>query len=434
MRYTQDMNEIMKLDRYKYASKTVDSFLRKREPDFNTLVKLCGRSIARDIIDLTSELYSDPEFKGGVVREQRPEAPILLSKMIGLLKKDKDFIAIYKYFTLKIKRNENPNELYKEIDSCVGHNFHNKFGPHASQAMNLSALVMHYNMKRKSGISMLCHWIGTTMQFSFLESTGSIPKYLDPYSGLIIAFAHDSKEELLKKVPNGDGKPYGIIRAEEFSRNYLPRNVLVERNIDTLTNIYCEMVKEGFENINRPQSSPPILFNVDNFKEFISQSMDSVSNENKSVYNKLKKMHSIVSRETYKNLEDTNLLSRLDWDLYNHYLDDIIADSIQSNDDTPRIVKFCDLKYNFVGKGTLSDQDLGNTLLKVESWASKNLKNVGNDSYIKYFAEELLEDTLQCSKYNITRDIMRRELPFEYYGIAFQNIIKLQPILYEKVA
>jgi len=424
------MIEIMKLDRYKYASIIVDDFLQKREPHFNTLVKLHGRDLSRDIIEFTSEFYSDPEFKGGVIREQKPNAPEILSNMLGLMKKDKDFKAIYKYFTLKIKRKEDPNALYKEIDSYVGNNFRNKFGPYASYAMNLSALVMHYHMKRKSGISMLCHWIGSTEILDFLESTGNIPLHADPYFRRIIAFLHDGKEELLKKVPNGDGKPYGIIRAEEFSRNYLPRNELIKSNINSLTNIYCEITKEGFENLNRPQN----LFNVENFKIFLNKSMDSVSKEDKLVYGKLKKVYEIASLETYKNIVDVDLLNKLGWDLYNHYLDDIITESIQSNDNTPRIVKFCDLKYNFVGKGTLSDQDLINTLLKVESWASKNLKNVGNAPYIKDFAEELLEDTLQCSKYNITRDLMRRELPFEYYGIAFQNIIKLQPILYKNAA
>ncbi len=425
MRQTQDMLNWINSPRYIAASKIFNDILHKRTPDHEVLVFLHGEKVAKNVAKSILRFYNDPEFMAGTLREHDLEAPTLLSDMRKMIDSDDDFCAIDEYFCSQIKRTENVNFLIAEIDSEVGINFRNKFGPYASYAIHASALAIYHQLRRKSDVSSVSHWTGTAGIMHFLQATNNIPNHSDPYFRIIVAFLHDFNEDLPRLVLHKDGKPYGLHRISELNDDILPKNELIIRDLNILTNLYSEMGKHAYFLFKKNG----MLFTVDAFKKFLKDSMIKEEGHS-SLYHIYNTLYHLVSKNSYHSLSGQELLNCISWDSYNFYVNNIIIQSLKHHDDTPMVVKFCDQNYNFIGKEVVSSSDLIKNLLKVWLWASQVDSSPEGFEHTKDFLRELLEDDLCYCEYYIIRDMIRRESVLAYYAAAFQKIKRLSPILY----
>jgi hypothetical protein len=428
MRQTQDMLNWISSPRYIAAKKIFDDILHKRTPNHETLVFLHGEKVAKNVAKSIMRFYNDSEFMSGTLREHDLEAPTLLSDMRKMIDSDDDFCAIDEYFCSQIKRNEDIDFLVDEIDSEVGEHFRNKFGPYALYAIKASALAVHHQLRRKSDVSSVSHWTGTAGIMHFLQATGNIPKHSDPYFRIIVAFLHDFNEDLPRLALHKDGKPYGFHRIAELNNDVLPKNELVIRDLNILTNLYSEMAKHVYFLFKKDG----ILFTVEGFQKFLIESMVKEKRSNPTLCAVYETLYTLVAENenSYNTLSGQELLNGISWDSYNFYVNNIISESLKYHDDTPMIVKFCDQNYNFIGKEVVSASDLIKNLLKVWLWASQVDSSPEGFEHTRDFLRELLEDDLCYCEYYIIRDMIRRESVLAYYAAAFQKIKRLSPVLY----
>ena len=425
MRQTQDMLNWIHSPRYTAASEIFYDILNKREPDMAALTFLHGKKVAINIHKSIMRFYKDPEFLGGTIREHDKQAPAILSDMRAMIDNDDDFCAIDEYFCSQVNRTETVSTLMSEIDEEIGDNFRNKFGPYADCAMHISAIAVHYQLKRKSDISAVSHWTGVAGIMHFLQSTGKIPPHPDPYFRIIVAFLHDFNEDLPRLVLHKDGRPYGFHRITQLNNDILPKNDLIIRDLNILTNLYSEMAKHAYYSLKKDG----VVFTVERFQNFLQSCMDR-EDKNSHLYKIYYTLYDLVSGNPYGHISGEDLLKRITWDSYNFYVKNIITESITNHDDTPLIVKFCDQNYNFIGKEVLNVSDLIKTLLKGWLWASDVEYNLNGFEHARLFMRELLEDVLCYSEYYIIRDMTRRESVLNYYAAAFQKIKRLSPVLY----
>lgn len=426
MRQTQDMLNWINSPRYIAAQKIFDDILHKRTPNHEVLVFLHGEKVAKNVSKSITRFYNDPEFLTGTLREHDLDAPTLLSDMRQLIDSDDDFCAIDEYFCSQTKRVEDIDSLVAEIDSEVGLNFRNKFGPYASYAIKASALAVHHQLKRKSDVSSVSHWTGTAGIMHFLQATNNISRHPDPYFRIIVAFLHDFNEDLPRLVLHKDGKPYGLHRIAELNEDVLPKNELIIRDLNILTNLYSEMTKHVYFLFKKDG----IVFTVEGFQKFLKESMVKEKESNPSLYAVYNALYELVSENHYGAISGQELLNCISWDSYNFYVNNIISESLEYHDDTPMLVKFCDQNYNFIGKEALNASDLVKHLLKVWLWTSQIDSSPESFKNTQSFFRELLEDDLCYCEYYIIRDLMRRESVLAYYAAAFQKIKKLSLILY----
>jgi len=426
MRQTQDMMNWINSPRYIAAKQIFDDILHKRIPNHELLVFLHGEKVAKNVSKSITRFYKDPEFVAGTLREHDLDAPTLLSDMRGLIDSDDDFCAIDEYFCSQAKRIEDVDMLISEIDFEIGVHFRNKFGPYASYAIKASALAVHHQLRRKSDVSSVSHWTGTAGIMHFLQATNNIPSNPDPYFRIIVAFLHDFNEDLPRLVLHRDGKPYGLHRIVELTADVLPKNELVIRDLNILTNLYSEMTKHVYYLFK----NDGIVFTVERFKEFLKESMIKEKEINQFLYTVYRTLYKLVSENSYGMISGQELLNCISWDSYNFYVNNIINESLKYHDDTPMIVKFCDQNYNFIGKEVVSASDLIKNLLKVWLWASQVDSSPEGFEHMRSFLRELLEDDLCYCEYYITRDLIRRESVLAYYAAAFQKIKRLSPVLY----
>jgi len=412
--------------RYKAAKIVFDDILHKSPPHLDSLILLYGERIAKTVEKSILRFYDDPQFIASSVRPHDPDAPTILSDMRKFIDDDEDFRAIDEYCVSQTSRKDDLNVLISEIDSNIGDNFRNKFGPYAPSAIKASALAMKHHLKRKSDVSSISHWSGAAGIMYFLQKKGFIKEYSDEYFRVIVAFLHDFNEDLPRKVMHHDGKAYGLYRTREFAHDYLPDNELIIRDINILTNLYSEMAKHAFEVFVKRGHA----FTHEGLKSFLKESMDKEKDNNEPIYEVYKTLFKLASENDYEELSGKDLLSAISWDSYKFYINKIISESEKFDDDTPIIAKFCDQNYNFIGKEILAGPDLMKNLLKVWLWASEVEKNPNISTHMRSFARELLEDDLCYAEYYIARDMMRRESILTYYAGAYEKIKKLMPILY----
>jgi hypothetical protein len=426
MRNTQDMLSVKSSPRYRAAKIIFDDILSKRKPTFEALVSLHGESMAKTIEKSILRFYDDPVFTGGNIRLHDPKAPTILSNMRKFIDDDEDFRNIDEYFVSRIHKGETFDVLLSEIKSEIGLSFERKFGPYAETAMNAATLAIIYKLKRKSDVSAVSHWTGAAGIMYFLQDKGYIKPFSDDYFRIIVAFLHDLNEDLPRKVLHSDGRPYGLYRIDEFSRNHMPDNELIIRDVNILTNLYSEMTKHAFEVFMKRGHA----FTYESFKSFVLEMMDREKYYNPKMYEVHKTLYELVSANDYGTLVGKELLSAISWDSYKFYIHKIISESEKYCDDTPIITKFCDQNYNFIAKEILAGPDLIKNLLKVSLWATEVSKKPDIAPHMKMFVRELLEDSLCYAEYYIVRDLMRRESILTYYAGAYEKIKKLIPILY----
>jgi hypothetical protein len=407
--------------RYSAARQVLDDILNKRKPNFELLCFLYDENIAKDVMNAILNFYDDPDFRIGVLRQHDVDAPTILSDMRKLVDEDKDFRAMDLYFALQVSRTETVDVLTKEITSKIGDNIHNKFGPYSPYIIRAAALAMHHQLRRKCGISAICHWVGVAGLMYFLQKTDNIPKYSDPYYGTTVAFLHDFNEDLPRLVLHNDGTSYGLYRTEEFGNYYLPPNELLRKDLSILTNLNSDLPKYAYDYFKNQGKT----FTVDRFKDFLSDYLKIDTNPKSLMYKVHNHILELMSKKDYGNLQGKDLLNAISWDSYESYVSRIWKKSKSAV-----IIKCCDQSYNFTGKDPLSDQDLMKILLKMWLWASELYGSAINLSYINNFIRELLEDALCYSEYYILKDLMRMEAILPFYASAFQKIKKLSPVLY----
>jgi hypothetical protein len=421
MRYTHEMIAQKNSPRYDAARQILDDILNKRIPNLDVLTTLYGKDIANDVINTINKFYDDADFFGGILRKHINNAPTILSDMRKLVDADKDFRAMDVYFSQQISRTESTDILIKEISSEIGDNIHNKFGPYSSHITRATALAMHYKLKRKCNISIICHWVGAAGLMHFLQITDNIPKSDDPYYLTTVAFLHDFKEDLPRSVIHDDGSPYGFYRTEEFSSDYLPHNERMVKDLNILTNLYGNLSKYAYEYFKKQGQT----FTIERFKELLQKYIQTDNNPKSLMFKVHEHMLILLSDKQYEGIQGKDLLNAVSWDFYESYVNRILDKS-----KTAIIVKCCDQSYNFIGKDPLSHEDLTKVLLKMWLWASDLYGRGFNLKYLDNFVEELLEDTLCYAEYYIIKDLMRTEAVIPFYAATFQKIKALSPILY----
>jgi hypothetical protein len=431
MRYTKEMMEVQKSSEYQAAYSVFSSMLKKEHPNINTLSYLYGSNIAKDIKDDILEFYTDPDFKPGVLREHVHNAPMIFTVMRNHVDNDDDFKAMDKYFKWQIKRTESVDFLVKEIESEIGKNIRNKFGPYSEYVIKDSAIAIHHRLQRKCGISSVCHWTGNAGLVHFLESTKNIPKHPDPYFRITVAFMHDFVEDLSTKILHADRTPYGLYRTEELARDYLPPNDGIIKDVKLLTNIYSQLLKHAFYMIVDKQEK---VFTQERFKAFLDKYFSNGSNdsdEHSSTHKIHHNMLDLINSKDYSGLSGRALLEDLHWDTYEYYVRRLCVKSRASGDDTPIIVKFGDQKYNLMGKDALSYDNQEKLILKSWMWPSEVYRNDIKLPHIDNFVMELLEDALCYAEYHVVKDLLNTQAPRLFYESAFQRIMILSPIFYK---
>jgi len=424
MRYTPEMIAQQNSPRYVAAHQILNDILHKRKPSMNVLISLYGEHVAKDVMVTIIKFYADKDFDSGILRKHNPVAPTILSDMRKLMDNDSDFRAMDVYFSQQVSRTESVENLIKEITSEIGNNIHNKFGPYSPYIIKTAALAMHYRLKRKCNISIICHWTGVSGLMYFLQHTGNIPKHEnneDAYYMTAIAFLHDFQEDLPGSVLHSDSLPYGFYRTEEFGYDYLPHNELLVKDLNVLNNLYGNLSKYAY-NLFKKQGK---TFTVDRFKKFLKEYIKSDTNPKSLMYKVHEHILDLISGKDYGELYGKDLLNAISWDFYESYIKRILDKSM-----TATIIKCCDQSYNFVGKDPLSDQELMKTLLKMWLLASNLYERALNLPYLDNFVMELLEDTLCYAEYYLLKDLMRTEAIIPFYASAFQKIKVLSPIFY----
>jgi len=421
MRFTSEMIAQKNSPRYAAAYQILNDILHKHKPSMDLLISLYGEHIAKDVMVTILKFYDDKDFSVGVLRKHDVNAPTILSDMRKLVDNDEDFRAMDVYFSGQISRTEDVDLLISEITSEIGDNILNKFGSYSPYVIRTAALAMHYRLKRKCKISVICHWVGVAGLVHFLQATGNVPKHEDSYYMTTVAFLHDFKEDLPKSVLHEDGLPYGFYRTEEFGRDYLPHTELMVKDLNVLANLYGNLSKYAYDFFLKQGKT----FTIDRFKEFLENYVKNGDDLKSLMYKVHEHIISLIARKDYSDLQGKDLLNALSWDFYESYVNRILDKS-----KTAILVKCCDQSYNFIGKDPLSDQDLMKTLLKMWLWASDLYGRAFGLKYLDNFVVELLEDTLCYSEYYIIKDIMRTEAIIPFYVSTFQKIKTLSPIFY----
>lgn len=426
MRYPVDMVALQSSPRYGAAKSILEDILNRRPPDSQTLSFLYGNSIASNVKDAIRNFYVNSERNPGPLRKHDYNAPTILSDMRGLVDNDKDFGAMDAYFGPQIRRTENVDTLIKDIDSHIGENIKNKFGEYAPLVTRAAALAMHHQLKRKCNISAICHWVGTAGSMHYLQSTGNVPISKNITFGTTVAFLHDFKEDLPRVVLHKDGTPYGLYRSEEFVHDYLSGDEDLVKNINILTNMYGEIPKYSYFTLKKQG----ITFTQDRFEKFLGEYISNTDHDDTSMRAIHENIQQLLSTKDYTGLIGREFLNAIAWDSYAYYVNKIWNKSINLRNDTPINVKFTDQNYNFIGKDTLSDEDLMKNLLKLWMWSSEVYSSAINLPHTNNFVRELLEDALCYSEYYVVKDLAKQEAVLPFYASAFQKIKKLSPIFY----
>jgi hypothetical protein len=421
MRFTHEMISQQNSPRYVAARQILDDILHKRKPSMDVLISLYGEHVAKGVLHTILNFYERGDFNSGILRVHNSNAPTILSDMRQLVDNDVDFRAMDVYFAQQVSRTEDIDILIKEIDSEIGDNIRNKFGPYASCIIKTTALAMHYRMKRKCNISVICHWIGVAGLMHFLQATDNVPKQANPYYLNAIAFLHDFKEDLPRSVLDTNGVPYGFYRTEEFGNELLPCDEALIKELNILTNLYGNLSKYAYDFFKKQGKS----FTIVRFREFLKDYLRSDTNPRSLMYKVHEHILALIADKDYSDLQGKDLLNALAWDFYESYVNRILDKS-----KIAVIIKCCDQSYNFIGKDPLSDQDLMKTLLKMWLWASNLYGRAFGLKYLDNFVIELLEDTLCYAEYYIIKDLMRTEAIIPFYASAFQKIKTLSPIFY----
>jgi hypothetical protein len=421
MRFTQEMISQQNSPRYTAAHQILNDILHKRKPSMDALVFLYGEHIAKSVMHTILKFYDDKDFDAGILRKHQTNAPTILSDMRKLVDDDADFRAMDEYFSLQVSRTEDIDSLVAEITSEIGDNILNKFGKYTPYVIKTAALAMHYRLKRKCNISVICHWVGVAGLMHFLQATGNVPKHEDSCYMTTVAFLHDFKEDLPRSVLHDDGVPYGFYRTEEFGRDYLPHTELMVKDLNVLANLYGNLSKYAYDFFKKQGKT----FTIDRFKDFLEDYIKNDVNQKSLMYKVHEHILVLLARRDYSDLQGKDLLNALSWDFYESYVNRLLDKS-----NTAIMVKCCDQSYNFVGKDPLSDQDLMKALLKMWLWASDLYGRAFGLKYFDNFVVELLEDALCYSEYYILKDLMRTEAIIPFYASAFQKIKVLSPIFY----
>ena len=421
MRYTHEMLAQQNSPRYTAAHQILDDLLHKRKPDINVLISLYGEHISNDVMKAVLNFYDDKDFTLGNLRRHNSNAPKILSDMRKLVDNDSDFRAMDVYFSQQVSRTESVEGLIKEISLEIGENIHNKFGPYSEYIIKTAALAMHYRLKRKCNVSILCHWVGVAGLIYFLQRTGNVPTPQDSYYLSTTAFLHDFKEDLPTYVLHSDGMPYGFYRTEEFGHDSLPPNEIMIKDLNVLNNLYGNLSKYAYDFFKKRGKT----FTVDRFKEFLKDYLESDSNPRSLMYKVHEHIFDLISKKDYGDLQGKDLLNAISWDFYESYINRILDKSM-----TATIIKCCDQSYNFIGKDPLSGQELMKTLLKMWLLSSNLYERAFNLHYLDNLVMELLEDTLCYAEYYVLKDLMHTEAIIPFYASAFHKIKVLSPIFY----
>lgn len=427
MRYTKEMQEMQKSREYPVAYKILNSMLKKEEPDIDALSYIHSDDIAKDIAGDIKTFCSDPHFRPGKLREHNPDAPTIFTQMRDYVNRDEDFKAMDGYFKSQVDRTESIDSLVKEIDSVIGKNIKNKFGPYSEYVTKITASAIHHQLARKCGISAICHWTGDAGLVYYAEQTGNIPKHKNPYFRITVAYMHDFIEDLSTRILHPDGHPYGLYRTDELARDYLPPEENIIKNVFLLTNIYSQLLKHAFYQIVDKEGK---VFTEDGLKGFLEKHLSQDSGSTPS----MRKIHSnildLMEGRISSGLKGRMLLESLKWETYEFYVRRICLKSQSRGDDTAVIVKFGDQNYNIMGKDDLSYDDQEKLFLKSWMWSSEVYKTAINLPHIDNFVMELLEDALCHSEYHILKGLMNTQAPRLFYESAFKKIKRLSPIFY----
>ncbi|MFP4568177.1 MAG: hypothetical protein ACLFN8_04490 [Candidatus Woesearchaeota archaeon] len=410
MRYNKQMHNLMNSPNYPYANILLKNILRKEEPTLEVLTHIHGDRLAPAIKSTIMQLYDDPTFKIGKLREHE-NAPEYLSKTRKLIDQDFDFQAIEQYISPINNKEKDAQktivELEQEINLNIGKNIKNKYGAYTPNIIKTLAHAKQQGLKRKSKISKSAHWLGVSATMYFLEQEQLIPPHPIKNYRVAVSFMHDLFEDTT------------------FAKEVIPKDKKFIQDIDLLTNPYNSVSKTAQQYLKYNKKE----FNTQNFKEYTQRKINS-----RNIPKEIKKLHQItqelLSEPLLENLEGAKLAETFSWRTYEFYVNRLWSESIKNNDDTAIISKFCDQSYNFIGKSKLSDEESTKNMLKLWLWPSTVYSSAINKPYLNNFVMELLEDALCYSEYLVTRDLMNEEAQIPHHISAFENIKKLSPIFY----
>ncbi|GEM_PF-1686151 len=444
MRYTIDMVALQTSpetkERYRHAENLLEHILAKKFPHMEDLYFLYG-DLAPDMNQAILLSYTNPSFKPGRVRVVDDNAPTLLSDMQILSDKDHDFKKLYSYFAPQIDRDElkrfGQEEGYqiirKEVESAVGQNIRNIYGPYADSVINTSSLALLYKLNRKANISMVTHWLGVSGIIYCLQREGHITvdeenRYFLPTAG----FHHDGDEEFPHIVKDVDGMPYGIVGTPRFEQKYISedRNLILLMRL--VTNIYSSVLKQAYKQITNAKES----FTPESLKDFLKEDVTETDTKTYWMPKVKRKILMALEDGSYEDMKDQQLFSAVNWAMSKRYQRRIVSKCEEEQfkgAKHPRglYLKYSDLGYNFIGRDGLSDEDVIKNLLKVWFMTSATKASSIHDPLIDKFSQEMINDIAVYSRFTIIKDLMSPQASTLFYYSTFNSkILKLQPILY----
>ncbi|MCZ7555165.1 MAG: hypothetical protein M5R41_02015 [Bacteroidia bacterium] len=399
MRYNDSIQRMQQDPRYQNACNLLDALLRCVLPESQDLVALYGiqhAQVMRGVFE--RHLESHPEGFG----QRRPhvdKASTEISDARSQVEEGIDFQRLQ----LRVLFGDLPDAV--DLEPLYGH--------YAEEVREIIRLFLKYRLSRKCGISSVAHLsrVGAVVRRLGMDNDGG-----HVYS--TVGFMHDALEDLLERVPDAHGEPYGVHGYQQFLDQYTSPEL--HSHLRMVTNFYDLLLTEADKLLRKKDKAVT--------KENVLHVLEEMYRfQRVDIHPYIEKIHYVLEDARFED----GLIAQAKWLCYSElYIREMAIYTHTAGDYRTFEIKAIDLSDNGHGRESLALDSRIKNLIKHQSYATYG--NMLNSTWhgLNKRVGELQEDALVHSEHMIIQDLLQRQSYMDFAVSAIHKIQALRSILF----
>ncbi len=399
MRYNDSIQRMQQDPRYNNATRVLDAMLRCVQPELQGLVALYGLQHAQ-VMQGVFERFIELHPEGfGTRRPHNEKASTEISDARSQVEEAIDFQRLQ----MRVLFGDIPET--GELEPM--------YGTYAEQVADIIRLFLKYRLSRKCGISSVAH----------LSRVGAVVRRLgmDDDGGHVystVGFMHDALEDLLERVPDSHGEPYGVHGYQHFLDKYTSPEL--HSHLRMVTNFYDLLLTEA-DKLLRKKDKAVTRENVLHMLEEMYMFLRV------DIHPYIEKIHYVLEDARI----EENLIPQAKWLCYSElYIREMAIYTHTAGDYRTFEIKAIDLSDNGHGRESLALDSRIKNLIKHQSYATYGHMLNSTWHGLNKRVAELQEDALVHSEHMIVQDLLQRQSYMDFAVSAMHKIQSLKSILF----
>ncbi len=399
MRYNNSIQRMRQEPRYENARRVFEAMMHCTRPDMQDLVALYGPQHGQVMIGVFERFIELHDGGFGARRLHVEKASTEISDARSLVEESID----YQRLQAKVVFGELPDA--QELEPM--------YGPYAGQVRDIIGMFIEHRLSRKCGISSVAHLsrVGAVVRRLGMDNDGG-------HVYTTVGLMHDTLEDLLERVPDEHGEPYGVHGYQRFLDRYTAPEL--HRHLRMVTNFYDLLLTEA-EKLLKKQDK---FVSRENLLRVFE---DMYRIQRVDIHPYLEKIHYVLEDAV---LGDKGIV-QAKWLCYSElYIREMAMYTHSAGDYRTFEIKAIDLSDNGHGREALALESRIKNLIKHQSYATFGSMLNSTWHGLNNRVAELQEDALVHAEHMVIQDLLQRQSYMDFAVSAMHKLMALRSILF----